>query len=236
MFVQIPLLSRVECEDASAAVNELRPQWIPRTQPASFFTLGVASYMDLQNSNEGFSRDYYNEAAPLNALISKRFGWLLGKAKSVVEDFVGAKALFSPQLASPGFHIFEFPAIPRSNTASIHFDLQHQLINWNDNFPFSQNADVVSFTLPIRLPAGGGGLNIWDITYQNCFKTPNFDLGRYLESNHPTYHRYSLGALAIHSGYRLHQIAGVSDVQPGDQRITLQGHGVCRGSEWVLYW
>lgn len=237
MLVQVPLLSRVECEDASAVVNELRPHWIPRTkQPASFFTLGVASYMDLQNSNEGFSQDYYSNAVPLNALILERFRWLLGRAKSVVEDFIGAKALFSPELASPGFHIFEFPAIPRSNTASIHFDLQYLLVNWNENLPFSQDADVISFTLPIRLPAGGGGLNVWGATYRDCFKTPNFDLERYLESNHATYHRYSVGALAIHSGHRLHQIAGVADVRPSDQRITLQGHGVRRGAEWVLYW
>ena len=63
---------------------------------------------------------------------------------------------FSPHLALPGFHIFDYHAIPTADVASIHFDLQYQLIDWSDDGPAPDFTQPISFTLPARLPAGGG--------------------------------------------------------------------------------
>jgi hypothetical protein len=49
-------------------------------------------------------------------------------------------------------------------------------------------------------------------------------------------HPYNVGALAMHSGYLMHQIGEIDAVYPGDERITLQGHALCQHGEWKLYW
>jgi hypothetical protein len=238
MLTQIPVLDPGECEMVAAGVCDLRSQWVPRGgQPTSFFTLGVASYQDLASAAAGIpQRDYYREAPICNALIAGKFGWLLRRVQDALGELLGTGTQFSPHLALPGFHIFDYHAIPTADVASIHFDLQYQLIDWSDNGPAPDFTQPISFTLPARLPAGGGGINGWDLTYEEMILGRHFDLSVFLGTRRKTFHRYSLGTLAIHSGHRLHQIAGVSDVRPGDQRITLQGHGVRRGRDWVLYW
>ncbi len=238
MLTQIPLLDPGECDRVSEDVCDLRAQWIPRgRQPASFFTLGVASYQDLPSPAEDIPRrDYYREAPIFNALILDRFGWLLRRVQGVLEAFLGMSTQFSPHLGLPGFHIFDYLAIPTTDVASIHFDLQYQLINWSDGAPSPDFTDPISFTLPTRLPKGGGGMNGWDLTYEEMIRGRHLDVASFLGSRCKTFHPHSVGMLAIHSGHRLHQIAGVADVRPGDQRITLQGHGLRRGGDWVLYW
>jgi hypothetical protein len=238
MLTQIPVLDLGECERASDDVRDLRWQWIPRApRPASFFTLGLASYQDLSGPTEHVpTRNYYREAPLFNTLILDRFGWLLGRVKSALESFFNTTTRFDSRLALPGFHIFDYLAIPTTDVASIHFDLQYQLIDWTDYAPQPDFANPISFTLPIKLPKGGGGINEWDLTYQEMSRAIHRDLARFVGCTPKTFYPYSLGMLAIHSGHHLHQIAGVADVQPGDQRITLQGHGLRMGAETVLYW
>lgn len=237
MLTQIPVLDTEECDRLSRDVCDLRSQWIPRTpDPASFFTLGVAAYQDLAPVEFGPRQDYCRQAPLLNVLILDRFGWLLQRVQKALDEFLGTTTRFSSRLALPGFHIFEYFAIPRGGDASVHFDLQYQLIDWDDAEPAPDLSDPISFTLAIKLPKGGGGINEWDLTYEQTIRGPLQDLAALASGTLPTYHAYSLGAIAIHSGHRLHQIAGVTDVQPGDQRITLQGHGVRRGDATVLYW
>ena len=50
-----------------------------------------------------------------------------------------------------------------------------------------------------------------------------------------TYHAYTPGWM-VHNGHYLHQIARLSGMQPGDARITLQGHEVSADCGWVVYW
>jgi hypothetical protein len=238
MLTRIPVLDPDECDRVSQDVCDLRSHWIPRWhQPSSFFTLGVASYQDLPNVAEDIPRrDYYKEAPLFNGLILERFGWLLNRVRRALEAVLGMSTQFSSHLGLPGFHIFDYEAIPTTDVASIHFDLQYQLINWGDSLCSPDFTDPISFTLPTRLPAGGGGLNGWDLTYEEMVRGGHRDLASFVGSRCKSFHPYSVGVLAIHSGHRLHQIAGVADVRPGDQRITLQGHGLRSGNDWVLYW
>jgi len=237
MLKHIPLLDVTDCERVASAVSNLRDHWIPRTRPpTSFFTLGVASYMDLSSpAEQGLTRNYYEEAPIFNALILDRFGWLLKLIQDALNDTLGLTTCFCPRLAVPGFHIFEHLAIPTTDLASIHSDLQYQLIQWGDCATLLDFRNPVSFTLPIKLPAGGGGINEWDLTYEEM-TLAHLDLATSLRSRRKSFQPYSIGSLALHSGHYLHQIAGVADVQPGDQRITLQGHGLRRGTDIILYW
>jgi hypothetical protein len=236
MLTEIPLLTHSDCDRACQDVHELRSLWIPRgPAPASFFTLGVASYQDLGQRLEGFTqRNYYGDAPELYRSITQKFTTLFQSLRGALQTHLGAETYFDCRVGVPGFHIFDLPAIPTTDVASIHFDLQYQLLNWNDGDPPPDCSSPISFTLPLRLPKRGGAMNVWDLTYEAVAGEQN--IMDYAKTHRPMRHSYTLGQLVIHSGHFLHQIAGVPEVEAGDQRITLQGHGLRRGERWLLYW
>jgi hypothetical protein len=168
------------------------------------------------------------------------FTWLYAR----VADFLGrrlrAPVGFADGLGLPGFHIWLTPAIFVTPDASVHFDLQY-LRTWPEDAPGVDFTRPLSFTLPIRLPRRGGGLNVWDVTYERYrrfvgrLEAPMqpMDVTVLLERMR---HPYSPGAIALHSGHLMHQIGEIDEVAPGDERITLQGHALLQRGEWKLYW
>ena len=76
----------------------------------------------------------------------------------------------------------------------------------------------MSFTLAVALPQSGGGLNVRENRKQ------------------VTHIPYHAGRLVLHRGDVLHQIAPTPQVRAGDERITLQGHGVLYRGVWHFYW
>ena len=76
MLKHANVLTCEECQRVASAVNELGSHWLPRSvKPATFFTLGVASYQDLADFDSLAPRyDYYRVAQVSNALILDRFG------------------------------------------------------------------------------------------------------------------------------------------------------------------
>jgi hypothetical protein len=168
------------------------------------------------------------------------FGDLNERVRAALADNLGAPCAFAPPFARPGFHIWRVPGIPTRPEASLHFDMQYERV------PFPERArsgfdKPISFTLPLVLPRGGGGLTVWDVTVDQVnafyrrtgYSVTLDDLTLLLTSRH---HAYEPGTLVLHSGHMLHQIAPVPTVQPDDERISLQGHGVFYDGEWKLYW
>jgi hypothetical protein len=238
ILTEMPLLTRSDCARACQGVHELRSLWIPRgPAPASFFTLGVASYQDLGQPLEGFTqRDYYGEAPELNRSIAQKFVPLFRLVQDALQAYLKAETYLAPRTGIPGFHIFDHAAIPTTDVASIHFDLQYQLLDWKDGDLPPDYDNPISFTLPLRLPKRGAGMNVWDLTYEAVVEGRFQNIVDYAKTHKPTLHFYTLGTLVIHSGHYLHQIAGVPEVEADEQRITLQGHGLQRGKRWLLYW
>lgn len=234
MITAIELLSQSECESLVSTVHDLRERWILRgVDPCRFFTLGAASYIDDSAQLRRF-------AAVYNPLLLERFGTLLGLVRSVLARQLLSPARFDDNFAVPGFHIWQVPSIFTTPVASTHFDIQYQHLPW----PPGCTPDFdrpISFTLPLRLPRRGGGLNWWNITYKQysaiCERADRWlDVRDVAASEATLYQPYTPGVLVLHSGHLLHQIAPVAQVNPDDERITLQGHGVNCNGEWVLYW
>lgn len=233
------ILSEKQCAEVYATIQSLKEHWITRGQePASFFTLGTASYLDFLNLPD-FAGDYYNRAKQYKPLLQKHFSQIYELVKNSLEEQLQAPVSYHPEFALPGFHIWETPAIFTKSTASVHFDLQYQNLNWQDkeNIDFQR---TISFTLPIKLPHLGGGLNVWDLTYEEYTdgRDPNYlgDVEVMKRFRNKTVHPYNVGKIVIHGGHSLHQIAAIAQVHPADERITLQGHGVYHNGRWLLYW
>jgi hypothetical protein len=144
---------------------------------------------------------------------------------------------YPENLALPGFHVWLAPAVFTKPKAPIHFDMQYRAMEWPPGADLSR---LISFTLPLRLPGAGGGLNVWEATYEEFREALDkgwIDGASDLQRFHPRQHvAYTVGRLVMHSGHILHQVAPCARVEPDDERLTLQGHGVWCSGRWSLYW
>lgn len=234
MIVSLQLLTQDECERTDQQLKALREHWTSRGGPmSSFYTLGAASYLDEPE-------EYRARAARANPVLREHFGWLYERVVDFLSRRLLAPVSFAEELGVPGFHVWEAPSIFTTPEASVHFDLQY-LRTWPKEAPDVDFSHPLSFTLPIRLPRRGGGLNAWDVTYER-FLAFQRRLDARCTAKDVTVllprmrFPYTVGALALHGGHMLHQIGEVDAVFPGDERITLQGHALCRRGEWKLYW
>lgn len=237
--MRVPVLERGECERVVADVHRLRKLWIERREPpCSFFTLGPASYLDCPQG-ELATNGYLQRAVYYNDVLARNFPGLYRTVREAVAGVVGADVAYSHQFALPGFHIWLAAAVCTRPVASVHFDLQYRHLSWSavDAPDFSQ---VLSFTLPLKLPEAGGGLWTWDLTYQEFLEAREkgfvdtvAELQRFKQIVPVA---YRIGEAVVHSGHMLHQIAPVASVVERDERITLQGHALRCRNGWQLYW
>jgi hypothetical protein len=223
-------LTSEECESIRKRVHSLKQHWVARIdEKIPFYTLGAASYLDAEGKKE--SR-YKGIAKRMNPILESHFSDLYARLSEVITHATSQKVEYDKLLALPGFHIFLFSELFTQPLASKHFDLQFKLIDWAryQNIDFE---NPISFTLSITLPASGGGMYCWDLIY-------NPEVGRHSREEEKeeskTFIEYFPGKLVLHEGFMLHQIAPVKEMNPTDERITLQGHGLICDGVMRLYW
>lgn len=229
-LTNIAVLSDAECDRVRDTVLALRAQWASRHVELPMYTLGVASYIDAI----GEQPQYATLARASNPLFWQHFGWLYERVAAVLSRVLGEPVGYAETLSLPGFHVFLSAKAFEQAIGVIHFDLQYLQHDWR-----GQAADLdqpLSFTLAITLPRRGGGLNTWNVSHAEWIAQPG-DTPADLARRHTAgYHAYQRGHLALHSGHLMHQIAPAIDMQPDDERITLQGHGIRVDGVWRLYW
>jgi hypothetical protein len=226
-IIHLPILGVQECAATCERIHGLNRLWINR-QPG-FFTLGRAAYMDCRSAEDRYR--YFNEVGELNNALRDNFQPLYAGVGGALQQALGAPCRLMEDRAIPGFHIWRGAGIPRFgfDAGSVHFDLQYLDVGLHDG-EWPGAGDVISFTLPLRLPKAGGGLNIWDIHYP---EPAGWEVRPYKDVSRVN---YTVGSLVLHTGHELHQIAPVEQVEDQDERICLQGHGVHRDGCWWLYW
>lgn len=208
-------LGESACLELSETVLSLRNIWMNR---GGFFTLGAAAYQDDQEAYKTLANLY-------NPVLEKSFTDLYSNLLAFLERHLGvAVSINRFDLAMPGFHIFG--AESAGMMAQPHIDQPFNRVDFGTAWdrPFS-------FTVPLRLPEVGGGLEAW--YYVSPEDLENFQNNDVLPP--ATYEPYRLGNLYIHNGLVLHRIANNQAIEPGEHRITLQGHGVHTEQGAVLY-
>ena len=239
---RLPVLDEDECEAVCAQVHALRAHWLPRDS-AAFHTLGAALYLDAPRAEtvEHFgvpmppSRQYDERASRYGPLLRERFADLYRQIEAALGRAFDAEVRCAPDRAPPGFPIYQHAPVYAQRAAHVpHFDRQYECVSWSDH-PDIEFREAISITLPIRLPASGGGLRVWDLSLFDVQARPR-EAARALARSAPSrVHAYRPGELVCHHGHLLHQVAPwVSG--PGDERITLQGHGLRYDGAWHLYW
>jgi hypothetical protein len=233
MFEKLVCLERKESQSVLSEIHSLRSHWVARMgESLPFFTLGSASYLD-----SGFDSDfgYKKKVKRTNPLLKEHFLWLYQKIQETLMAYTGQKVLFDETLAYPGFHIFEYSPYFKEAVASVHFDLQFESISW-DSYQKIEKDKTLSFTLPITLPKAGGGLLYWNLSYEIGKEMSDDEIDAYTTKTAANYIPYEIGKLVVHKGQILHQIAPAKNMEPKDERITLQGHALFCDGAYRIYW
>ena len=223
------MLSPDECARVEAEVDALRPLWVERRRRSNtFHTLGAATYLDYQS--------YFERAASFNPHLERSFGWLYERLLRTLSECLHCRVAFEPRAARPGFHIFRPSDDLTMPAGNRHFDAQFEEIAWDNAARFDFSTPV-SYTLAIRLPHSGGGLDTWPLTKTEFEAMDAGARGRLDLDNTVEYIAYEEGCLVCHSGFLLHTAASARPpVRPDDTRLTLQGHGLWCDDMYLLYW
>jgi hypothetical protein len=233
VVTRVPVLSEAEAERVCSDMAALRSEWVQRDPTRPAYTLGTPTYMD---AIRGRFDTYCRNVERMNPILHERFGWMYAKVMQAVDGAGFTPALHDPRLSYPGFHIYFGEGGERRAEASIHYDLQYEHIDWS---PYG-SVDLthpLSFTLALRLPAGGGGLYVWDVDVHAVRQMPDDERRAFMAARRQaTYVPYRVGEMVLHNGHYLHQIARLTDMDVTDARITLQGHAVSTPRGWVVYW
>jgi hypothetical protein len=230
MIERIPMLSIAECDAIAERVLGLDSFFSRRHDDLPSFTLGGAAYLDITAG--GFPR-YLITKSRGNKVLRRHFGELLERVASVLSSALGKDAFLTSRFALPGFHIFRHhPGIGRLAPV-LHFDLQdYDLEIAGERRAMARR----SFTVAVRMPKAGAGIEIWDLWHHEVADLPFDEARRLGAERRMDRHAYVLGELFLHTGDQLHQIDDSYPIEPGDDRITLQGHAIETDRGFEVYW
>ena len=185
-------------------VRLLRNHWDRRDSNMEFYTLGKTVYLD------GNTPDYYSCQAGVNQILLKHFNFMYEDLKEMLATILGEPVFFNHDIALPGFHVF--PSDPQflSMYGPWHVDLPHNTLGLG-------NKDTQAYTVAIKLPTGGGGMDI-------------------KINGKEEYVSYEEGKMYLHDGADVHRISCYKEYHPDEYRITLQGHLVRHNGELITFW
>lgn len=232
-FTTNDLLTPLECKNVCSAIKSLRQFWLQQDSTLPFYSLGTASYFH-DPINKPVAQ-YYSLVKRFNHLLWQNFGWLYQKLADILASKLSAPICYPEHLALPGFHIFLAHKYFEQLEPPVHRDLQYRMHKW-EPIKGVDYTQAISFTLAVKLPQGGAGMNIWNLHHDEVDLISPAEIESLVQSRKKFFFPYELGKFVLHSGHFVHQIAPGNDIHSDDERITLQGHGFLTEGAWHLYW
>ena len=167
--------------------------------------------------------------------MNENYPDLLENVLNYFKERTTANVEYRNKAALPGFHIFDCNQVFSYSVASVHKDMQFLRLEYgpNENIDYE---NMLSFTLALELPKGGGGLYTFD--------SPNLGILGLIVPKPLVYTfckkekiDYKTGYMVTHNGLTHHMIAPCKPSKT-KSRITLQGHGIYEknSNTWYIYW
>jgi len=243
----LPVLGPTEADDIRAELLRNQAHWLRYPAHDNGAVLGLPSY---QVDREDLG--YPERARAINAVLRGSFGWLYDRllevlAPPLAERYPGPLVTADTR-ALPGFHLLWGDAAgerdPRAWLAHPHWDGGFLNLRWSPGLPSEIVIDrLISFTLPISLPAAGSGLTVWPVTSAMIVQLAeerDIDteqaMGELLALYPPESHPYEVGRVFVHTGHHVHAVSPWRPRLRGDERITLQGHALHHDGAWQIHW
>ena len=229
----LELFEAATCATITQQVHKLRAHWVHRHPSAPFYTLGAAAYLD---GDKLGAKYYQSEIKRTRAIMAAHFGTLYETLLQVLRTALEDECEYHPNYGLPGFHIYQAHPLFEQRMGTVHVDGQ-----FADTGGYGlTEVDLqrqYSMTLALRLPQSGGGLKVWPVNGVNLRGADAERLAEVSQSKpKAVHHAYKVGVMALHSGALIHQIAPMKQLQPGDERLTLQAHTAWADGRWLVYW
>ena len=178
-------------------------------------TIGLPVYR-----SRGRLTTYVEQAKATNALLYATYRGLYDRVADFFEDRYGLPVDFVAELAVPGFHLMTYGQAGRFAGGGWHVDQVAQQVPY-----FADRIDevdaVLNFTLPLAVPSGGTGMDIVE---------PESDPQRQVHV------AYQPGVVLFNECELLHRFGASICLEPGECRLTMQGHGVRYRGRVLLFW
>ncbi|NWF25742.1 hypothetical protein HW130_05590 [Streptomyces sp. PKU-EA00015] len=223
-----PLTDSATAELWASEVLVARGLWRRRHPRLPYYSLGSAVFLDSAGAD---GTPYRHELPAGNAFLMRRFASLYELLFSRLAELLGSPTVPAEGLALPGFQIMEPHADFTRPVAAMHYDLQYRKLRWWHG-TVDRSCEQASFTVPLLVPTGGAGIVFW---LHSTGPAGDHRLHALRREAIP----YTPGAMLLHSGHELHQIAPLhpsSLLDPDRPRITLQGHALKIDDVWQCYW
>ena len=207
--MHLDVIKLIDKDDAAYYADRVkfwRHLWLDR---GGFYTLGASTYLDDPEVYPAIAKARnFNTKAVLAGLWHPL-------TEALPKHWAPNKAVHLNDTGYMGVHIFT----PASNgkQGHPHIDEPYTRVDWGQHF-----SNPFSFTLALEMPKAGGGLDFWPYA-------TNEQIEDYIEEDTLPEHdhiRYAEGFLYVHDGFTPHRIANCGDMEEGEHRITVQGHGV----------
>ena len=150
-FTVIPM--DIDIEAVTNKVLSAKDKWINRSKDYPFYTLGRGAYLD------GKTKEYYKDLSIENETMVHTFADLYTQIGVVLNSVFAEDVYLTTQLRVPGFHIFPSDKKFLKITGNWHQDYPHTTLGLDD-------IDSYAFTLAIKLPKSGGGMDYIDEFHQ----------------------------------------------------------------------
>lgn len=158
------------------------------------FALGSAFYTHLET---GRSASYFRDAAVSDARVEAALPGGQAFMRELLGKMVGGLVRQREGFCAAGVHVFPAGETVAIDGGIVHFDLEgltpHQL---------ARRARAVTLVVMLQPPARGGGLRLWDTTWNDGPEPDAADLPA------PRAMRSRPGDAVLIEAYRLHQIEG----------------------------
>ncbi len=236
MQVVEKLVSKDEIQEIIKKLFEFKDQWTLRGnyfEEIPFYSFGAAGYMDLSERGKDFYKELFSKTNPI---LKENFSWLYEKIFLTLKDQYQKDFELYDNAAHPGFHIFLNNDVFEIALASRHIDLQYRDIDWQGIKVDPSKS--MSFTLYLELPKNGGGVYHWDLFYEDLCDMNLKDIEEVIHAHERKLKIFNAGDIFIHNGHQYHQIAPFFDIEPKDQRISLQGHAIYAPEldKYLVHW
>jgi hypothetical protein len=181
-----------ECAAHVAAVLAARAHWTSNFGGKQF-TLGRAYYTHLEEDRED---EYFDGAAASDELVRRLAPGLQETMLALTAALLGAPVHQRPGWCGPGVHVFPAYGEVSRKGGEVHFDTEGLTES-----QVERRVPAVSLVLMLQPPEGGGGLRLWEESYE----------GEDFPEKPPpevpvTQIAYEPGELVVFDSYRMHQI------------------------------